>query len=104
MQPAKWPKVLPPMTPEQSRTSDAFMKLWHELLPHRFGLIETFNHNFPVKHSHPGFRTTIEIGAGLGEHILYEKLTPEQEGNYYAVELRENMAFGLVPPGSEQCP
>ncbi len=92
MQPAKWPKVLPPMTPEQIRTSDAFIKLWHEQLPRRFGLIETFNHNFPVKHSHPGFRTTIEIGAGLGEHILYEKLTPEQEANYYAVELRENMA------------
>jgi SAM-dependent methyltransferase len=80
------------MTPEQKQISDAFMKLWHQQLPTRFGLIETFNHNFPVKHSHPGFRTTIEIGAGLGEHILYEKLTPEQEGNYYAVELRENMA------------
>jgi len=80
------------MTPEQKRTSDAFMKLWHEQLPRRFGRIETFNHNFPVKHSYPGFRTTIEIGAGLGGHILYEKLTPEQEGNYYAVELRENMA------------
>src|SRR5258708_23662240 len=23
----------------------------------------------PVKHSRPGFSTTIEIGAGLGEHI-----------------------------------
>jgi SAM-dependent methyltransferase len=92
MQTANWPKILPPMTPEQKQISDAFMKLWHEQLPRRFGLIETFNHNFPVKHSHPGFRTTIEIGAGLGEHIVYEKLTPEQECNYYAVELRENMA------------
>jgi SAM-dependent methyltransferase len=80
------------MTLEQTRTSDAFMKLWLEQLPRRFRLIETFNHNFSVKHSHPGFRTTIEIGAGLGEHILYEKLTPEQELNYYAVELREPMA------------
>jgi SAM-dependent methyltransferase len=80
------------MTPEQTRTSDAFIKLWHEQLPRRFGLIEKFNHNFPVEHSHPGFRTTIEIGAGLGEHILHEKLTPEQEANYYAIELRESMA------------
>jgi SAM-dependent methyltransferase len=92
VQPAKWPKVLPPMTPEQTRTSDAFMKLWLEQLPRRFRLIETFNHSFSVKHSSPGFRSTIEIGAGLGEHILYEKLTPEQEANYYAVELRETMA------------
>ncbi|HEY4988365.1 MAG TPA: class I SAM-dependent methyltransferase [Opitutaceae bacterium] len=92
MQTAKWPKILPPLTEEQKKISDAFMKLWHEELPSRFGVVETFNHNFPVRASHPGFKTTIEIGAGLGEHVLYEKMTPEQEENYYAVELRENMA------------
>jgi len=92
MQTAKWPKVLPPLTTDQRRISDEFMKLWHEVLPKRFGVVESFNHNFPVKHSQPSFRTTLEIGAGLGEHIHYEKLTPEQEKNYYALELRENMA------------
>jgi len=92
METAKWPKVLPPLTPEQKRISDDFMKLWHEVLPRRFGIVEIFNHNFPVRYSQPGFRTTLEIGAGLGEHIHYEKLTPEQEQNYYALELRENMA------------
>lgn len=92
METAKWPKVLPPMTAEQKRISDEFMKLWHEELPQRFGVVERFNHTFPVKYSRPGFRTTIEIGAGLGEHLDYERLTPEQEANYYAVELRENMA------------
>jgi SAM-dependent methyltransferase len=80
------------MTPEQKQISDEFMKLWHQHLPGRYGFVERFNHSFPVKHSHPGFRTTVEIGAGLGEHLDYEKLTPEQEANYYAVELRENMA------------
>jgi len=92
MQIAKWPKVLPPLTPEQKRISDEFMKRWHEHLPKRYGFVERFNHSFPVRQSHPGFRTTIEIGAGLGEHLHYERLTPEQEKNYYAVELRENMA------------
>lgn len=92
MNTAKWPKTFPPLSPEQQRINDDFMKRWHEVLPNRYGMIDRFNHNFPVKHSHPGFRTTIEIGAGLGEHILYEKLTPEQERNYHAVELRENMA------------
>jgi len=92
MQTAKWPKVLPPMTPEQQRISDAFMKLWHQELPSRFGIVEVFNHSFPVKHSRPGFRRTIEIGAGLGEHLHHERLTPEQERSYFAVELRENMA------------
>ncbi len=68
------------------------MKLWHEVLPQRYGLVERFNHHFPVRHSPAGFTTTLEIGAGLGEHLQYEKLTPTQEQNYYANEFRENMA------------
>jgi len=92
MQSTKWPKVLPPLTPEQRRISDEFMKRWHEQLPSRYGIVERFNHSFPVRNSHPGFRASIEIGAGLGEHLHYEKLTAEQEKNYCAVELRENMA------------
>jgi SAM-dependent methyltransferase len=83
------------MTAEQKRISDEFMKVWHEHLPARFGVVERFNHSYPVKHSRPGFTTTIEIGAGLGEHLHYEKLTPEQERGYVAVELRENMAMEI---------
>lgn len=94
MHTAKWPKILPPLTPEQKERSDAFMKLWHEELAGRprYGLVEKFNHSFPVRHSQAEFRTTIEIGAGLGEHLEYEKLTPVQEENYYCNEYRENMA------------
>jgi len=88
----KWPKILPPLSPAQKRISDDFMKLWHEVLPSRFGMIDKFNHQFPLKYSRPGFKTTLEIGAGLGEHLRYERLTPEQEENYYANEFRENMA------------
>lgn len=91
--PTKWPKVLPPLTPDQRRISDEFMKHWHDKLPGAwYGIVESFNHKFPVRHSRPGFVTTLEIGAGLGEHIRYEMLTPEQEQHYYALELRENMA------------
>ena len=94
MHAAKWPKVLPALSPEQRERSDTFMKLWHEELAGRprYGLVEKFNHSFPVKHSVPGFKTTIEIGAGLGEHLEYEKLTPEQEAGYFCNEYRENMA------------
>lgn len=94
----KWPKVLPPLTPEQKVRSDEFMKLWHEVLASkpRYGLIEKFNHTFPVRHSPEGFRTTLEVGSGLGEHISYEKLTPEQEANYYANEFRPNMAAEIA--------
>jgi len=88
----KWPKVLPPLTAEQKQRSDEFMKLWHEVLPRRYGAIEKFNHRFPVTHTRPGFTTTLEIGAGLGEHLEYEQLTAEQERNYHCNEFRENMA------------
>lgn len=94
---AKWPKILPPLTPEQQARSDRFMKLWHEELAGRprYGLIESFNHTWPVRHSPPGFRTTLEIGAGLGEHLDYETLTPEQTRGYYCNEYRENMAADI---------
>ncbi len=91
---AKWPKILPALTSEQQRRSDEFMKLWHVELAGRprYGMIEKFNHSFPVEHSPRGFKTTLEIGAGLGEHLNYEKLSPEQERGYYCNEYRENMA------------
>lgn len=92
MDTAKWPKALPPLTPELRAVSDDFMRRWHEVLPSRYGMIERFNHGFPVRHSSKTFVTTLEIGAGLGEHLQYERLTPEQEENYHALELRENMA------------
>lgn len=92
---SKWPKILPPLTPEQQKINDDFVKLWHEVLPQKFGVVERFNHSFPVKFSNAGFRTTLEIGAGLGEHLAYEKLSPEQESNYYCNEFRENMAAGI---------
>jgi SAM-dependent methyltransferase len=65
------------------------------VLPQRYGLIEKFNHQLPVRWSRPGFKTTLEIGAGLGEHLAYEALTDEQRKNYHALELRENMAATL---------
>jgi SAM-dependent methyltransferase len=91
----KWPKMLPELTPQERTIHDDFMRRWHEVLPRRYGLVERFNHSFPVRHSHPGFRATIEIGAGLGEHLSYEHLSAEQERNYVAVELRDNMAARL---------
>ena len=87
-----WPKIIPPLNAEQKRISDDFMKYWHEVLPKKYGVIDDFNHGYAVRHAPESFRTTLEIGAGLGEHIAYEKLTPEQEANYVALELRENMA------------
>lgn len=91
----KWPKVLPALTAQEQAIHDDFMRRWHEVLPNRYGMVDRFNHNFPVRHSDPGFRATMEIGAGLGEHLSYEHLSAEQERAYVAVELRENMAARL---------
>jgi len=92
---SKWPKTIPELTPEQKRISDDFMKYWHEVLPRRFGVVEKFNHGYPVQHAAPGFRTTLEVGAGLGEHLAYEQLTPEQESNYVALDIRANMVEAM---------
>jgi len=92
---SRWPKTFPPLTPEQTHISDDFMKYWHEVLPQKFGVVEKFNHGYPVRHAPAHFNRTLEIGAGLGEHLEFESLTDEQTENYYAVELRPNMTAEL---------
>jgi SAM-dependent methyltransferase len=89
---ALWPKTLPSLTAEQQRISDDFMKYWHEVLPRRYGIVDDFNHGYAVRQAAPDFCSTLEVGAGLGEHLAYEKLTPLQASNYVALELRANMA------------
>ncbi|MDL2259367.1 class I SAM-dependent methyltransferase [Deltaproteobacteria bacterium OttesenSCG-928-K17] len=91
----KWPKTFPPLTAEQEEISHDFMKHWHEVLPNKYGLIEKFNHGYPVAVARPGFARTLEIGAGLGEHLHYERLTEDQRRNYTSVDIRENMVEGL---------
>jgi len=91
----KWPKEFPPLTVEQAVISDDFMKYWHEVLPRRYGIVDEFNHNYVVKNAPLNFLRTLEIGAGNGEHIKYEKLNLSQRENYYAVDIRENMISEL---------
>jgi len=88
---AKWPKRLPELTEEQKRISDDFMKYWHEVLPKSYGIVEGFNHLYSVRNAPEGFRRTLEIGAGLGEHLIYENLSEVQGANYTALEVRQNM-------------
>jgi SAM-dependent methyltransferase len=90
MQRFVWPKIIPPLTQQQRFISDDFMKHWHEVLPRRFGLVEKFNHGYPLKHlpDLPQFKT-LEIGAGLGAHIKHEDLSRQ---DYHCVELRQSMA------------
>jgi ubiquinone/menaquinone biosynthesis C-methylase UbiE len=64
------------------------MTYWHEISPKKYGLFEKFNHSFPVNNCRQGGRV-LEIGAGLGEHILYENLNQTE---YYALDIRPEMA------------
>ena len=98
----KWPKRFPPLTEEQRRISDDFMKHWHEVLPARFGIVDHFNQNYAVKESErTPFLTTLEVGAGIGEHLNYEKLTDIQKTNYVALDIRQNMISALQQSHSE---
>lgn len=86
-----WPKVLPPLDPEQQVMIDEFIHRWHEDLPGKYGWIERFNHRYPLRSrsaAGSGLRT-IEIGAGLGEQLEYEDLSVQE---YTCVELRSDMA------------
>ncbi len=86
-----WPKPLPAFTEDEQRVRDAFMARWLEYLPRRGGFVERFNHGYPLRGSWSPQRT-LEIGAGLGAHIRFENLERQQ---YYAVELREELAENL---------
>ncbi|MES2212647.1 MAG: class I SAM-dependent methyltransferase [Pseudomonadota bacterium] len=88
---SKWPKTFDALTEQQAQISDDFMKYWHTVLPNKYGIVDKFNHEYPVIHAPKNFVTTLEIGAGIGEHLLYEKLTPRQEKNYVATDIRQNM-------------
>lgn len=89
----KWPKVIPPLSPEGKRIADDFMHHWHTVLPEQYGLIERFNHSYPLRHL-PNVRPfrTIEIGAGIGGQLALEDLSQQE---YHCVEYRPDMAEAL---------
>ena len=89
----KWPKHPPVLNAAQEAAREGFMKLWHEELPSRYGLIEKFNHGsvaaLPVRE---GTRT-LEVGAGLGAHSKFEDL---QRQDYYCLEYRQEFCDELA--------
>lgn len=87
----KWPKIFPPLTDEQVEISNDFMQYWHEVLPKKYGMVDEFNHTYVVKNAPKDFSRTLEIGAGNGEHLKYERLSEQQASDYYAVDIRSNM-------------
>jgi ubiquinone/menaquinone biosynthesis C-methylase UbiE len=66
------------------------MRHWHEVLPKRYSVIERFNHGYAARGGVAGGKT-LEIGAGLGEHLAFE----QHHEDYWAVELRGEMAEAI---------
>jgi len=92
-QKSKWPKKVPDLSKEQIEINDDWQKYWFEVnRKNRYTRIFDFGHNFVFQSSHPKFLRTLEIGAGLGDHLYYEKLSDEQMENYISLEIRDNMA------------
>jgi len=89
----KWPKKIEPLSPSQKQINDDFMKHWLNVLASKeyYRAIERFNHGYPVKHAPKDFISSLEIGAGLGKHLIYEKLSHLQKQNYLALDLRRSM-------------
>ena len=79
---------MPELTDEQLAIRDDFMKYFHEVLSDTYGPIPRFNHRYAGRTARPGART-LEIGAGLGEHLDFEDASDQE---YVALELRQEMA------------
>ena len=80
-----YPKRPPPLTQEQLVAREQFMMLWQREIP-KYATLDRFNQGFTAKLPIPLGCKTLEIGAGLGEHLRYENLDAQ---DYYCLEYRE---------------
>lgn len=88
----QWPKQLPELTPAQEAIRDDYMAYFYDqVYTARFGWIQRFNHKYAARTATPGAKT-LDVGAGLGEHLEFED---GRQGEYVALELREEMASEL---------
>lgn len=88
----KWPKKVPDLTPERQAIRDDFMRAHLEAMQTKwYGVIERFNHKYPLRSAFPGART-LEIGAGLGDHLKWEGYDRQE---YHLNELRPELCQGL---------
>ena len=65
----KWPKALPALSPRQQAIQDDFVEHWHRVLPERYGVIEKFNHGYPLRHLPAEKMANPRIGGRHGAHL-----------------------------------
>jgi SAM-dependent methyltransferase len=88
--PPTWPKKTADLSAEQRRIREDWLGHMLVQMPGKYGNIARFNNQYAVRSARPG--RTLEIGAGLGEHLPYEDLAAQE---YHTVELSETMAEGI---------
>ncbi len=83
-----WPKSIPTLSADQVEARENWMKYWHEVLPSKYGLVEDFNHGYPASQKPKNKNIkTLEVGAGLGEHLSWEDLSNQE---YHMLEYRSS--------------
>jgi len=86
-----WPKQRQPLTDRQQAILQDWYAHWLTVAQPRYGAINRFNHKYAARSAAKGIRT-LEIGAGTGEHLVFEDLDAQQ---YFALELRQELAERL---------
>jgi SAM-dependent methyltransferase len=89
---SSWPKQRPTLSDPQRVILEDWYVHWLTVALPRYGSIVRFNHQYPAASAVAGTRT-LEIGAGTGEHLVYENLNQQE---YFALELREELAARLA--------
>ena len=70
----RFPKKIKKLSIKKKKISDDFMKYWHTVLRDKYSIVDKFNHEYVVNSRPKNFKNVLEIGAGDGEHLYYEKL------------------------------
>lgn len=83
----RWPKQVPQLTSQEQKIRSDFMRTWLSVYPRDYSVMEKFNHECLKTSRLPSSCRTLEIGAGLGEHLKYENLVIQE---YYALEIRDD--------------
>lgn len=87
-----WPRQRPVLTEQQHEILEDWYGFWLNTMPDRYSAIVRFNQEYPARTAVPGART-LEIGAGTGEHLLYEDASSQE---YFALELRQELTSRLL--------
>lgn len=85
-----WPKRSPALSADQLEIARDFMHYWQTVLPQKYRALEKFNHEYPLRQlPEVSEAKTLEIGAGLGEHLHYEN---KKNQMYFCNEIRADFA------------